>query len=73
MALDLGHEGQDVPGGVLGAEDVVLPPLEGREVAAGGGAVQQLGEVLVQEPMGVPWAGEGGQSRGMGGGQGVVL
>lgn len=32
VALNLSHESQDVPGGVLSAENVVLPLLDGREV-----------------------------------------
>lgn len=47
-ALDLGHERQDVPGGVLCTEDVVMPPLDGRKVRLTGGAVEELGEVLVK-------------------------
>lgn len=47
-ALDLGHEGQDVPGGVLSTEHVVMPPLDGRKVGFTGGAVEELGEVLVK-------------------------
>ena len=47
-ALDLGHEGQDVSGGVLCAEHVMLSPLDGWEVTLWGGGVHQLGEVAVE-------------------------
>lgn len=47
-ALDLGHEGQDVPGGVLCTEHVVMPPLDGRKVGFTAGAVEELAEVLVK-------------------------
>lgn len=48
LALDLSHESQDVPGGVLGAEHMVLPLLDGREVRLCGCALQEVGEVLVK-------------------------
>lgn len=55
QALDLGHEGQDVSGGVFSTEDVVLPALDGRKMALGGGAVEELGEVLVKHVFGALW------------------
>lgn len=48
QALDLGHERQDVSGGVFSTEDMVLPPLDGRKVDLLRSAVEQLGEILVK-------------------------
>lgn len=47
-ALNLSHEGQDVSGRVLSTEDMVLLPLDGREMALGFGALKELFEVLVK-------------------------
>lgn len=47
-ALDLGHKRQDVSGGVLRTEHMVMPPLDGRKVGFTGGAVEELAEVLVK-------------------------
>lgn len=55
QALDLGHEGQDVSGGVFSTEDVMLPALDGRKMALGGGAVEELGEVPVKHVFGALW------------------
>lgn len=47
VALNLSHESQDVPGGVLSAENMVLPFLDRREVRLCGCALQEVGEILV--------------------------
>lgn len=52
VALKLSHESQDVPGGVLSAENVVLPLLDGREVRLCGCALQEVGEILVKHIFG---------------------
>lgn len=52
MALNLSHERQDVPGGVLSAENMVLPLLDGREMRVCGCALQEVGEVLVEHIFG---------------------
>lgn len=48
QALDLGHERQDVSGGVFSAEDMMVSPLDRRKMGLGGGAVEELGEVPVK-------------------------
>lgn len=57
MALNLSHESQDVSGGVLSAENMVLPLLNGREMRRRGCALQELGEVLVEHISGASWKG----------------
>lgn len=51
-SLNLSHEGEDVPGGVLSTENMVLPLLDGREMRLRGRALQEVAEVLVENIFG---------------------
>lgn len=46
--LNLGHERQDISGGVFSTEDMVLPPLDGRKMELLCSAVEELGEIPVK-------------------------
>lgn len=61
--MDLGHEGEDVSGGVFSTKHVVLPPLDGREMTLGGCALHQLAEVVVKHVLGAAWRGAGVKCR----------